>query len=101
MANPSTTPVFYVNSYGFVLSFKVANLNDATQMTLDITKPNGNVVTRTLGSADIDNNTKTVTYLVQENDLNQPGTYKVRLTDTTPGRNIPSTKRMFRVRQLD
>jgi len=101
MPSPTPTQVFFKGSYGFLLLFKVANMKDASAMILDIEKPAGGKQTIEIPAADINNTTKTVTYLVQQEDLNQVGTYKVRLTDVSPGRNIPAAKRMFRVRELD
>ena len=99
--SPTTTTVLFKNSYGFLLSFVVANMKDASNVRLEIERPDGSKIEHDINEAEINNSTKTVTYLVQAGDLNQTGTYKVRLTDVSPGRNIPAVKRIFRVRDLD
>lgn len=96
----SSTQIFFKDSYGFVMAFKLTNMRDTTNVRLEITRPDNTVVTRNLTSADINLPAKTISYEVQQGDLNQKGRYKTRLFDTTPGRFVPSAERAFIVKEL-
>lgn len=95
------TPFIYQNSFGFSLSWDAdIALDTTTSLLLEVQAPDQTIVQKDLTLSNIsDAEAGIVTYLVQEGDFTQEGTYLLQIIDNTPGRFIPSEIKKLKVKR--
>lgn len=88
-------------TYGIVFTLNTGiNLTGTTSMILKIRKSSNTIISKDLDATNIVNaDDGIVTYIVEEGDLDESGSYSLQIIDNSLGKFVPSTPVKFKVKE--